>query len=52
LEDQFGVSWQVVPTILEKLMEDPNPAKSEQVMQAMLKMTKLDIHLLEQAAKK
>jgi predicted 3-demethylubiquinone-9 3-methyltransferase (glyoxalase superfamily) len=49
LKDKFGVSWQIVPTVLGKLMQDPDPAKSKRVMEAMLKMDKLDIGLLEQA---
>ncbi len=47
--DKFGVSWQIVPTVLGKLMSDPDPAKSEAVMKAMLRMKKLDITTLEQA---
>jgi predicted 3-demethylubiquinone-9 3-methyltransferase (glyoxalase superfamily) len=47
LKDQFGVSWQVVPTIIGKLMSDP--AKAERVTQAILKMNKLNIATLEQA---
>jgi predicted 3-demethylubiquinone-9 3-methyltransferase (glyoxalase superfamily) len=49
LKDKFGISWQVVPTILGKLMSDPDPEKSKRVMQAMLKMTKLKIDELQQA---
>jgi predicted 3-demethylubiquinone-9 3-methyltransferase (glyoxalase superfamily) len=49
LKDKFGISWQVVPTILVKLMSDPDPNKSKRVMQAMLKMTKIDIDQLQQA---
>ncbi len=47
--DQFGVTWQVVPTILGKLMSDPDAEKSRRVMQAMLQMTKIDIEKLKQA---
>ena len=43
LKDKFGLSWQIVPTALGKLMEDPDPVKSQRVMQAMLQMKKLDI---------
>ena len=50
LKDQFGVSWQIIPTRLGELMSDSNPAKSGAVMQAMLKMNKLVITELEQAA--
>ena len=49
LKDKFGLSWQVVPTILSKLMSDPDPAKSARVMNAMLKMQKLDIAALKRA---
>lgn len=49
LKDKYGVSWQVVPTVLEQLLLDKDPAKAERVMQAMLKMTKLDIETLKQA---
>jgi len=50
LKDKFGVSWQVVPSILGKLLQDPDPAKSKRVMSAMLQMSKLDINGLQQAA--
>ena len=50
VSDKFGVSWQIVPTILGKLMQGPDPAKSKQVMNAMLQMTKLDIEGLKKAA--
>ncbi len=49
LKDKFGVSWQVVPVILDKLMSDPDPVKANRVTQAMLKMTKLDIAELQKA---
>ncbi len=49
LKDKFGVSWQIVPTILEKLMTDPDPARALRVTEAMLKMVKLDIAELERA---
>ena len=49
LKDKYGLSWQVVPTALGKLMSDPNPEKSKRVMTAMLKMTKMDIQGLQQA---
>jgi predicted 3-demethylubiquinone-9 3-methyltransferase (glyoxalase superfamily) len=48
--DKFGVSWQIVPTILGKLLGDKDPAKANRVMQAMLQMRKLDIARLKQAA--
>jgi len=50
LKDKFGLSWQIVPTILGKLMQDKDPKKSKKVMEAMLKMDKLDIKTLKQAA--
>ncbi len=49
LTDKFGLSWQVVPTILGELMGDPDPQKSGRVMQAMLQMGKIDIEALKQA---
>lgn len=49
LEDQFGVSWQIEPVILEKYMQDKDPVKAKKVMEAMLKMSKMDIEKLEQA---
>jgi len=49
LKDRFGVSWQVVPTILDRLMSDRDPIKAGRVTQAMLKMRKLDIAKLKAA---
>ncbi len=49
LKDKFGVSWQVVPSALGKLMSDPDPRKSGAVMQAMLKMNKIVIANLQKA---
>ncbi|HVU15043.1 MAG TPA: VOC family protein [Phototrophicaceae bacterium] len=49
LVDKFGVSWQIVPSILIKLMQDPNPTKAGAVNQAMLQMKKLDIAGLQAA---
>jgi predicted 3-demethylubiquinone-9 3-methyltransferase (glyoxalase superfamily) len=48
--DRYGLSWQVVPAALTDLITDPDPAKAARVMAAMLKMTKLDIATLEEAA--
>ena len=50
LKDRYGMSWQVVPTLVGKLMQDPDAGKSEKVMQAILKMNKLDIEALKRAA--
>ena len=50
LKDKFGLSWQVVPTILPKLFQSKDPEKSKRVMQAMMKMVKFDIKTLENAA--
>ena len=49
LTDKFGVTWQVVPSILPKLLQDKDPQKSQRVMKAMLQMVKLDIAALKQA---
>ena len=49
LKDQFGVSWQIIPEKLGKLMQDKDPEKSKRVMQAMLQMEKIDLNALEQA---
>jgi len=49
LTDKFGVSWQIVPTILPEMLRDKDPEKARRVMQAMLKMVKLDIKALKQA---
>jgi len=49
LKDKFGLSWQIVPTILNKLLEDKDKEKAKRVMQAMLKMKKIDIEGLKRA---
>ena len=49
LKDQYGVSWQIVPTALVELLQDKDAGKSQRVMQAMLQMTKIDIKRLKQA---
>lgn len=49
LKDKFGVSWQIVPKQLPELLNDPDPAKAGRVMQAMLRMKKIDIAGLRQA---
>ena len=43
LKDKFGLSWQIVPTILVEMLTDPDFAKSQRVMEAMLQMTKIDL---------
>jgi predicted 3-demethylubiquinone-9 3-methyltransferase (glyoxalase superfamily) len=50
LKDRFGLSWQIVPRVLPQLLADPDRAKSQRVMQAMLRMKKIQIGELEQAA--
>jgi predicted 3-demethylubiquinone-9 3-methyltransferase (glyoxalase superfamily) len=50
LTDKYGVSWQVIPTILDELIRDPDPEKSQRVMKAMLSMTKIDSAELQRAA--
>jgi predicted 3-demethylubiquinone-9 3-methyltransferase (glyoxalase superfamily) len=47
--DKFGLTWQIVPSVLGKLLNGPDPQKSNRVMKAMLKMNKLDIRQLQQA---
>jgi predicted 3-demethylubiquinone-9 3-methyltransferase (glyoxalase superfamily) len=49
LKDKYGISWQIVPTILGKLLQDKDPKKSRKVTVAMLQMDKLDIAKLKQA---
>lgn len=49
LKDKFGLFWQVVPTALWKMLGDKDPKKSQQVMEAMLQMKKIDLNILKQA---
>jgi predicted 3-demethylubiquinone-9 3-methyltransferase (glyoxalase superfamily) len=49
LKDKYGVSWQVVPRVLSELIKDPDPAKSGRVMEALLKMKKVDLAGLKRA---
>jgi predicted 3-demethylubiquinone-9 3-methyltransferase (glyoxalase superfamily) len=49
LKDKYGLSWQIVPSILGELLQDKDPKKSNNVMQAMLQMHKIDINMLKQA---
>ena len=50
IKDKYGVTWQIVPTVLGALLGDPDAAKAQRVMQAMLQMTRIDINGLRQAA--
>ncbi len=50
LKDRFGLSWQIVPTVLPQLVGDPDPVRANRVMQAMLRMRKIDVGRLQQAA--
>ena len=49
LKDKYGLSWQVIPTVLVKLLQDKGPSKSSRVMQAVLQMHKIDIETLRRA---
>jgi predicted 3-demethylubiquinone-9 3-methyltransferase (glyoxalase superfamily) len=49
LKDKYGLSWQIIPAALVKLIGDPDPEKSQAVMQAMLKMNKIVIEDLQRA---
>jgi predicted 3-demethylubiquinone-9 3-methyltransferase (glyoxalase superfamily) len=49
LKDKYGVSWQVVPAVLEEMVGDPNSERSQRAMEAMLAMKKIDITTLERA---
>ena len=49
LKDRYGLSWQIIPTALGELLQDPDPEKSGRVMQAMLRMGKIDIAALRRA---
>jgi prepilin-type processing-associated H-X9-DG protein len=50
LKDRFGMSWQIVPKRLGELLSDPDPARAQRAMEAMLKMVKIDVGELERAA--
>jgi predicted 3-demethylubiquinone-9 3-methyltransferase (glyoxalase superfamily) len=50
LKDKYGLSWQIIPKALPKLLSDPDPARAERAMQAMLKMSKINVKELEEAA--
>jgi predicted 3-demethylubiquinone-9 3-methyltransferase (glyoxalase superfamily) len=49
LQDKYGLSWQVIPTVLGKMLQDKDRKKADRVMQAMLQMDKIDIKRLKQA---
>ena len=49
LKDKYGLSWQIIPTALGEMLGDKDPQKAQNVMQAMLQMTKIDIAALRQA---
>jgi predicted 3-demethylubiquinone-9 3-methyltransferase (glyoxalase superfamily) len=49
LQDKFGLSWQIIPSALPRLLGDKDPAKAQRAMQAMLQMDKIDIKRLEEA---
>jgi predicted 3-demethylubiquinone-9 3-methyltransferase (glyoxalase superfamily) len=49
LKDKFGLSWQIIPTALGELLNDPDPLKAQRVMQAMLQMSKINVEKLRQA---
>jgi predicted 3-demethylubiquinone-9 3-methyltransferase (glyoxalase superfamily) len=50
LVDRFGLSWQIIPSILPRLLGDPDRAKANRALNAMLQMKKIDIATLERAA--
>jgi predicted 3-demethylubiquinone-9 3-methyltransferase (glyoxalase superfamily) len=50
VKDRFGLSWQIVPTALPRLLGDPDREKAQRVMKAMLEMKKIEIDELERAA--
>jgi predicted 3-demethylubiquinone-9 3-methyltransferase (glyoxalase superfamily) len=50
LKDKFGLSWQITPAALPRLLGDPDPEKAQRVMQAMLQMKKIEVDVLERAA--
>lgn len=50
LKDKYGLSWQIVPSVLPQLLSDPDPARAQRALEAMLKMTKLNIQEMLDAA--
>jgi predicted 3-demethylubiquinone-9 3-methyltransferase (glyoxalase superfamily) len=49
LKDKYGVSWQIIPSVLRVMLQDKDPEKSKKVMEAMLEMDKINIKILKQA---
>jgi predicted 3-demethylubiquinone-9 3-methyltransferase (glyoxalase superfamily) len=49
LKDKYGLSWQIVPTVMVEMMSDPDPEKAKRVTEAMLQMVKIDIKTLKEA---
>ena len=52
LKDKYGLSWQITPTVLVEMLNDPNTEKAQRVMKAMLQMKKIDIKTIEEAYEK
>ena len=50
LKDRYGLSWQIIPSVLGKMLQDPDAERAKRVMQAMLQMKKIDIPTLKRAA--
>ncbi len=50
MKDKYGLSWQIIPTVLTELVSDPDPEKAQRAMQAMLGMGRIDIEVLQRAA--
>jgi predicted 3-demethylubiquinone-9 3-methyltransferase (glyoxalase superfamily) len=50
LKDKFGLSWQIIPSVLGEMLQDPDAKKARRVMEAMLQMDKIDIRRLQQAS--
>jgi predicted 3-demethylubiquinone-9 3-methyltransferase (glyoxalase superfamily) len=51
VKDRFGLSWQIIPKALNRLLDDKDPKKAQRVMEAMLQMKKIDVAALEKAAR-
>jgi predicted 3-demethylubiquinone-9 3-methyltransferase (glyoxalase superfamily) len=49
LKDRYGLSWQIVPTVLGEMLSDPDPVRPRRVMEVMLKMSKIEIEPLQEA---